>query len=60
MKDPYTTKSGNSYEKSELFEYLKRDNRDPMTRQPITHKDVYPNFAFKKACSHYKKLMLEN
>lgn len=60
MKDPVTTATGNSYEKSQLYSYLLKDNRDPISRTPIYRDEVYPNHALKKAIEYYKQSKLVN
>ena len=54
MNDPYTTSSGYSYEKECIVDYLKRDNRDPHTREFTTPNMLYENKALKRAIESYK------
>jgi len=59
MKNPVTTRSGNSYDKDSLYEYIRRDDRDPLTREKIKINEIYPNLALKKAIEYHKKLAYE-
>lgn len=51
--DPVITPSGNTFERSWIVEHLKTNPTDPMTRDPLKEKDLYPNLAIKKAAEQY-------
>lgn len=53
MHDPVVTKTGNSYERSTMLEHLKRSPTDPLTREPLTVRDLRPNLALKQACAGF-------
>ncbi|KAL8897105.1 MAG: hypothetical protein Q9207_007379 [Kuettlingeria erythrocarpa] len=53
MHDPVVTKTGNSYERSTILEHLKRSPTDPLTREPLTVRDLRPNLALKQACAEF-------
>jgi len=58
MKDPVATISGNSYERESLQQYMLKDPRDPLTRQPINRNSIYPNKTLKRAIEYYKQSKL--
>lgn len=35
------------------MEHLKRNENDPLTREPMTVADLRPNLALKEACAEY-------
>ena len=43
MEDPVTDKEGNSYEKSQIEEWLKHKQTSPITRKPLYIIDLSPN-----------------
>ncbi|CZT17651.1 related to U-box domain protein [Ramularia collo-cygni] len=53
MHDPVMTKNGHSYERSTIFEHLKRSSTDPLTREPLTIGELRPNFGLKAACDEF-------
>lgn len=53
MHDPVVTKTGNSYDRSTILEHLKRSPTDPLTREPLTVRDLRPNLALKQACAEF-------
>jgi len=53
MHDPVVTKNGRSYERATLIEHLKRNPTDPLTREPLTIKELRPNIALKEACTEF-------
>ncbi|KAG0131124.1 hypothetical protein HOY82DRAFT_344434 [Tuber indicum] len=55
MLDPVITKYGHSYDRVTLLDHLKRSSTDPLTREPLTEKDLRPNLALKAACEAFLK-----
>lgn len=53
MHDPVMTKNGHSYERSTIYEHLKRSATDPLTRDPLTINDLRSNFGLKAACDEF-------
>lgn len=53
MHDPVMTINGHSYERSTIYEHLKRSKTDPLTREPLTIDDLRPNFGLKAACNEF-------
>lgn len=52
-RDPAITKYGQSYERGVLIEHLKKNQWDPVTRQPLTEQDIVPNIALRQAVYQY-------
>ncbi|KAK3400248.1 hypothetical protein B0T20DRAFT_180493 [Sordaria brevicollis] len=53
MVDPVMTKTGKSYERASIEEHLRRSETDPLTRTPLTIKDLVPNIDLKHACEEF-------
>ncbi|KAK3502928.1 hypothetical protein B0T13DRAFT_185795 [Neurospora crassa] len=53
MVDPVMTKTGKSYERASIEEHLRRSETDPLTRTPLTIKDLLPNIDLKHACEEF-------
>ncbi|RMZ80144.1 hypothetical protein DV737_g3066, partial [Chaetothyriales sp. CBS 132003] len=53
MHDPVITPSGSSYERVSLLKHLRSHGTDPLTRQPLSEKQIYPNMALRNACSEF-------
>ncbi|KAK0357408.1 hypothetical protein LTR91_016005 [Friedmanniomyces endolithicus] len=53
MHDPVMTKNGHSYERATIYEHLKRSPTDPLTRDPLTIRDLRPNFGLRAACEAF-------
>ncbi len=53
MHDPVVTPSGNSYERVGLLKYLRATGVDPLTREPLSEKQLYPNVGLRQACSDF-------
>ncbi|RMZ92531.1 hypothetical protein DV736_g237, partial [Chaetothyriales sp. CBS 134916] len=53
MHDPVITPSGNSYERVSLLKHLRSHGTDPLTRLPLSEKQIYPNMALRNACSEF-------
>merc|ERR1712048_944080 len=54
LVDPVTTKYGHTYERSAIAEHLERSQTDPLTKQPLTTADVFPNYCIAQALSDYR------
>jgi STIP1 family protein 1 len=53
MHDPVVTKNGQSYERATIVEHLKRNPIDPLSRTPLSVKQLRPNLALKKAADEF-------
>lgn len=53
MHDPVITVSGHSYDRIGITKYLQQSHVDPVTRAPMTVKDLRPNYALKYACEEF-------
>ncbi|OKL57282.1 hypothetical protein UA08_07560 [Talaromyces atroroseus] len=53
MHDPVMTVSGHSFDRIGITKYLEQSRVDPVTRAPMTVKDLRPNFALKAACEEF-------
>ncbi|KAM0718955.1 hypothetical protein Q7P37_006027 [Cladosporium fusiforme] len=53
MHDPVMTINGHSYERSTIYEHLKRSKTDPLTREPLSMNDLRPNYGLKAACDEF-------
>lgn len=53
MHDPVVTPSGASYERVSLLKHLRATGVDPLTREPLSEKQLYPNVALKNASSEF-------
>lgn len=53
MLDPVMTKTGKSYERASLLEYLKRSKTDPVTREHLEPSDLRPNLDLRDACAEF-------
>ena len=53
MHDPVVTKNGQSYERATIVEHLKRNPTDPVSRTPLSIKELRPNLALKKAADEF-------
>ena len=47
MKDPVICSDGITYEKKSIEEWLRRNSISPITRQPITVRNLFPNIALR-------------
>ena len=45
MREPVIDKEGNTYEKSAILEWLKTNNKSPITRNDISASELIPNRA---------------
>jgi STIP1 family protein 1 len=55
MHDPVVTRTGHSYERATLLEHLKVNPFDPLTREPLTAKDLRPNVALRQVLDEFWK-----
>jgi hypothetical protein len=55
FEDPVIAPSGHTFEKWALLEWLERNPTDPMTREPLTKDQLYPNRAVLEAVDDYKR-----
>jgi len=53
MQDPVITPSGTSYERASLVKHLKVSPVDPLTREPLSDRQLIPNLALKNACAEF-------
>jgi len=53
MKDPVITLSGITYERAAVENYLKRNSCEPITRVPMTLRDLIPNIAIREAIEQF-------
>ena len=53
MHDPVITPSGASYERVGLMKHLRATGLDPLTREPLSEKQLYPNVGLRNACSSF-------
>ena len=60
MKDPVTDKEGNSYEKSQIEEWLKHKQTSPITRKPLYIIDLSPNIALKRSIDSIRDQLKED
>lgn len=55
LHDPVITRTGHTYERATLLEHLKTNPTDPLTREPLTAKDLRPNVALRQALEEFWK-----
>ena len=48
MENPVLTIYGTYYEKNAIIDWLSRDKTDPLTKQPLTEKDLIEDEEYKK------------
>ena len=53
MKDPVITNGGQTYERDAIEKWMKRSNKDPLTRHEITC--IIPNVSVRKMCQEYRE-----
>jgi hypothetical protein len=53
--DPVVSPSGHSYERGAVVEWIQRQGTDPLTRQPITVAELYPNRALLIAQDYHRR-----
>ena len=55
MNDPVSDVDGNSYEHAAIVEALKRKQRSPLTRTPMTIADLRPNRALRDSIARWRE-----
>ncbi|KAI2382017.1 hypothetical protein LOY88_006389 [Ophidiomyces ophidiicola] len=53
MHDPVVTPSGQSFDRVSIFKHLQQNSFDPITRVPMSIKDLRPNYSLKAACEEF-------
>lgn len=53
MHDPVITPSGHSFDRIGIEKHVEQSGVDPITRVPMTVKDLRPNYALKAACEDF-------
>ncbi|CAG8391046.1 unnamed protein product [Penicillium salamii] len=53
MHDPVITPSGASFDRIPITKYVEKAGVDPLTRAPMTVKDLRNNYALKAACEEF-------
>lgn len=53
MTDPYMTPSGRSFEKLSILKHLQNNSTCPISREPMTVKDIRPNIQLREAIEEY-------
>ena len=52
MRNPVVTSAGHTYERSRIEEWIRRNNTDPSTREPITNQ-LIPNLLVKSMIENF-------
>ena len=55
MTDPYINKEGHSFEKVEILKWLEIKQTSPVTQNPLSPTDIFPNRSLKDAIEEFKK-----
>eukprot|EP01065_Artemidia_motanka_P036439 TRINITY_DN4435_c3_g1_i1.p1 TRINITY_DN4435_c3_g1~~TRINITY_DN4435_c3_g1_i1.p1 ORF type:complete len:333 (+),score=87.05 TRINITY_DN4435_c3_g1_i1:54-1001(+) len=55
MVDPCTTRYGHSFERSALLEWLESEQKCPLTRQPLTEKDIVRNRVLQELSAKWSR-----
>lgn len=53
MHDPVVTPSGHSFDRIGIEKHVERAGVDPITRVPMTVKDLRPNYTLKAVCEDF-------
>lgn len=53
MHDPVITPSGTSFDRIGIVKYIEQSGVDPITRVPMSVKDLRPNYALKAVCEDF-------
>jgi STIP1 family protein 1 len=53
MKDPVITPQGISFDRQSILEWLKRDNKCPITKMALKESDLITNYALKNTIDDY-------
>ena len=49
------TREGDTYERYAIVQYVRKNQCDPFTGQPLTESDLFPNKALSNAVSLYRE-----
>ena len=60
MKDPVTEPDGHTYEREAIMKWLSKNNTSPMTRKPLSEKELYANIPFKKTIDSMREKLSED
>ncbi|KAL0232351.1 hypothetical protein PCE1_002692 [Barthelona sp. PCE] len=55
MEDPVLTPYGHSFERSAITQWLLKSDKCPLTRRPLSIKDLHPNIQLRKVIEEYRK-----
>ena len=55
MTDPVSTESGHTYDRKSIERWLRSNNRDPMTNEVLTSKQLRPNHSLRSMIQDYKQ-----
>lgn len=58
FEDPVTAPSGHTFSRAWIENHLKRSSTNPMTREPLTAKQLYPNLVAREAVERYRSQQL--
>jgi hypothetical protein len=53
--DPVLSAAGHAYERAAVQQFLRHNDHDPMSRQPLPHKDLTPVWALKSRALEYRE-----
>ncbi|KAL1992135.1 hypothetical protein VTN49DRAFT_4167 [Thermomyces lanuginosus] len=53
MHDPVVTLSGHSFDRVAITKHIEQSGVDPITRVPMSVKDLRPNYALKQVCEEF-------
>lgn len=56
MKSPVITPYGFTYEESEIKDWLKKSNTDPLNRGPLTEAQLIRNIGLEKVIENYNDI----
>ena len=60
MSDPVFAADGHSYERKEIERYLKDNERSPITKMPLAHKNLTPNHQLRGQIQSWLEAQSEN
>ena len=52
MTDPVSTPYGHTFQRSAILDWLKKNQTCPITKYPLTEKDLVINYALRDAVNH--------
>lgn len=53
MSDPVSTPYGNSFDRKSIEDWLNKKNTCPLSRKPLSQKDLIPNYSLKQSIEWY-------